>query len=243
MNNHSITKIAFLGSYVPRQCGIATFTYDLCRGVQSLFPSTNCSVITVSDVTGSYRYPEEVRFEIDEKSALSYHHAAEFINLNEFDVVCVQHEFGIYGGDSGSHILKLLEEVNVPVLTTFHTILNEPDPAQFRIMERITGLSSKIISMTNTGKHFLNTIYGFPEKKIGIIPHGIPDMAFVDPNFYKDELGVEGKTVLLTFGLLAPNKGIEVAIKALPAILEKFPNIVYVILGVGCHCLCRGKRN
>jgi glycosyltransferase involved in cell wall biosynthesis len=231
MNNHSINKIAFLGSYVPRQCGIATFTYDLFRGFQNLFPSTHCSVVTVSDTPGSYGYPEEVRFEIDEKSTLSYHHAAEFINFNEFDIVCVQHEFGIYGGVSGSYLLKLLEEINVPVITTFHTILNEPDPTQFRIMEKITNLSSKIISMTSTGKHFLNTIYGFPEKKIEIIPHGIPDMAFVDPNFYKDELGVEGKTVLLTFGLLAPNKGIELAIRALPPVLDKFPNIVYVILG------------
>lgn len=231
MNNPPINKIAFIGSYVPRKCGIATFTFDLCRAFQNKFPSVHFSVITVSDTPKNYNYPEEVRFEIDEKSTLSYHHAAEFINLNEFDIICIQHEFGIYGGICGNYLLKLLEEINVPVVTTFHTILNEPDPSQRQIIQKISDYSSKIISMTTTGKYFLEKIYDLPEKKIEVIPHGIPDMAFVDPSFYKDELGVEGKTVLLTFGLLAPNKGIEFAINALPSILNEFPDIVYIILG------------
>jgi glycosyltransferase involved in cell wall biosynthesis len=139
----------------------------------------------------------------------------------------VQHEFGIYGGLAGSHVLALLHELRMPIVTTLHTILREPNVEQRRVMRELIRLSTRLVVMTEKGKEFLLDIYQVPEKKIDLIPHGIPDMPFADPNYFKDEFGVAGKQVLLTFGLLSPNKGIEFALRALPRIVKDFPNIVF----------------
>jgi glycosyltransferase involved in cell wall biosynthesis len=147
------------------------------------------------------------------------------------EIVLVQHEFGIYGGPAGSHLLALLRDVHMPVITTLHTVLREPNADQQALMNQLNELSNRFIVMADRGKGFLTEIYGIGPEKIDVIPHGIPDMPFIDPNFNKDQFGVEGKTVLLTFGLLSPNKGIEHAIEALPWILEQHPNVVYIILG------------
>ena len=153
------------------------------------------------------------------------------MNINNVDLVCLQHEYGIYGGTVGSHILALLRELRMPVVTTLHTILNEPDPKQRSVMEAISQLSDRLVVMSERGAEFLQEVYQVPADKIDLIPHGIHDVPFVDPNFYKDKFGVEGKSVLLTFGLLSPNKGIEYVIRALPEILEHCPNLVYIVLG------------
>ncbi len=232
MNKKNLpNKIAFIGDYLPRKCGIATFTSDIFLNITEQYPQNNCFVISVNDRKEGYDYPKEVKFEIEEQEFASYQRAADFINFNNIEIVSLQHEFGIYGGHSGSHILGLLRDLHVPVVTTFHTILDKPTNSQFLIMLELIKLSSRLISMTEKGKTFLHEIYKAPISKIDVIPHGIPDMSFVDPNFYKDQFGVEGKQVFLTFGLLSPQKGIENVLRAMPGILNEFPNVVYVVLG------------
>jgi len=185
----------------------------------------------VNDRPEGYAYPQRVRFELDQNEISTYLSATDFLNINSVDLVCIQHEYGIFGGPAGSHILAMLRELRMPVVTTLHTVLKEPDENQRRVLEEISALSDRIVVMTRKGVEFARDIYGIPGEKIDLIPHGIPDVPFVDPNFYKDQFGLQGKTVLLTFGLLSPNKGIEHVIAALPRVLERHPNLVYVVLG------------
>ena len=227
----AIQQVAFLGNHLPRQCGIATFTSDICEAIATEFPHSQCIVGAVNDRIDGYDYPARVRFEIDEKELNSYRRAADFLNINNVELVLVQHEYGIYGGPAGSHLLALLRDVHMPVVTTLHTVLRDPNTDQRALMKQLDQLSNRFIVMADRGKVFLEEIYGIVREKIDVIPHGIPDMPFIDPNFNKDQFGVEGKTVLLTFGLLSPNKGIEHVIEALPTILEQHSNVVYIILG------------
>ena len=226
-----IRKVAFLGDYLPRKCGIATFTTDLRCSMAKEHPAIQCLVVPVNDRAGGYDYPAEVRFEIAEQDLPSYLRAADFLNITDVDVICVQHEFGIFGGPAGSHVLALLRELRMPIVTTLHTILREPSAEQRRVMRDLIRLSTRLLVMTERGRDFLREIYQAPEAKIDLIPHGIPDMPFADPNYFKDEFGVAGRQVLLTFGLLSPNKGIEFALRALPEVLREYPNVVYVVLG------------
>jgi glycosyltransferase involved in cell wall biosynthesis len=226
-----IRKIAFLGDYLPRKCGIATFTNDLRCAVAAEFPAMQCLVVPVNDLAGGYDYPAEVRFEIAEQDLPSYLRAADFLNITDVDVVCVEHEFGIFGGPAGSHVLALLRELRMPIVTTLHTILREPNPEQRLVMRDLIRRSTRLVVMAERGREFLLNVYQAPANKIDLIPHGIPDMPFADPNYFKDEFGVAGKHVLLTFGLLSPNKGIEYALRALPDIIREFPNVVYIVLG------------
>jgi glycosyltransferase involved in cell wall biosynthesis len=231
MTDLSISRVAFLGDYLPRQCGIATFTTDICEAVASEFPECDCLVGAVNDRPEGYEYPARIRFEIDEKELDSYRRAADFLNINNVEVVSVQHEFGIYGGPAGSHLLGFLRDVHMPVVTTLHTVLVDPSADQRAVMKQLDELSNRFIVMAEKGRDMLISVYGVSPDKIDLIPHGVPDVQFIDPSFHKDQFGVEGKTVLLTFGLLSPNKGIEHVIEALPAILRENPNVVYIVLG------------
>jgi glycosyltransferase involved in cell wall biosynthesis len=224
-------RIAFIGNYLPRQCGIATFTTDLCEAVAVEHPGATCIALPVNDNEAGYEYPSRVRFELAEKDIDSYRRAADFLNINSVDVVSLQFEYGIFGGRAGSHILALLRELRMPIVTTLHTILREPDPHQRRVLEEVAALSDRVVVMSERGAAFLREVYRISPAKIDLIPHGIPDLSFVDPGFHKDLFGVEGKIVLLSFGLLSANKGIENVIAALPAILAKHPNVVYFIVG------------
>ncbi len=224
-------RIAFLGGFLPRLCGIATFTHDVCEAVATAAPASLCFAGAVNDRIERYEYPERVRFELDEKDLDSYRRAADFLNFNNVDVLCVQHEFGIFGGSAGSHLLTLLREVRMPVVTTLHTILRDPNPAQRKVMDELVKRSDRLIVMAQKGAEILRETYGVSDAKVDLIPHGIPDIPFIDSSFYKAELGVEGRMVLLTFGLLGPGKGIENAIEALPEIVRRHPNVVYLILG------------
>jgi glycosyltransferase involved in cell wall biosynthesis len=225
------TRIAFVGNYLPRQCGIATFTTDLCNALATEYGSGRLFAIPVNDPESSYDYPEQVRLELDQEDLASYERAAEFLNFNGNDLVCMQHEYGIYGGIAGSHILTLLHKLKMPVVTTLHTVLRDPDPNQRMVLEEIARLSDRVVVMSEQAAQFLREVYAVPDGKVDIIPHGVPDFQFMDPNYYKDRFGAEGKSVLLTFGLLSPNKGIENVIRALPAILAKHPNVVYIVSG------------
>ena len=224
-------RIAFLGAYLPRLCGIATFTHDLSEAVAVAAPASQCFAGAMNDRIEGYDYPPRVRFELDQKDLDSYRRAADFLNFNNADVLCVQHEFGIYGGSAGSHLLALLKEVRMPVVTTLHTVLREPNADQRKVMEGLIRRSDRLVVMARKGAEILRETYGVLDTKVDIIPHGIPDMPFIDSSFYKAQFGVEGRMVLLTFGLIGPGKGIEYAIEALPEIMTRHPNVVYLVLG------------
>jgi len=224
-------SIAFIGTYVPRCCGIATFTRDLRAAVAAHRPNVKTWVVPVTDPGSRYDYPAEARFECTEDDLESYRRAAEFLNLSNVDVVSLQHEYGIFGGEAGSHVLTLLRELRMPVHTTLHTVLAAPTATQRRVMDELLHLSARLAVMTERGRELLETVYGVSAGRIDVIPHGIPDMPFVDPEFHKDRFGLAGKSVLFTFGLLAHNKGIETMIAALPRIVATHPDVVYVVLG------------
>jgi glycosyltransferase involved in cell wall biosynthesis len=230
-NTTTIKRISFLGDHLPRQCGIATFTSDICEAIATEFSHCQSIVGAINDRPEGYDYPDQVRFELDQTELDSYRRAADFLNINNVEVVSVQHEYGIYGGPAGSHLLEFLRDVRMPAVTTLHTLLVEPNQDQRAVMKELDELSNRFIVMAERGKRFLEEIYGVAPQKIDVIPHGLPDIPFIDPSFNKDQFGVEGKTVLLTFGLLSPNKGIEDVIEALPEILKQHPNVVYIVLG------------
>jgi glycosyltransferase involved in cell wall biosynthesis len=225
-------RIAVVGNYLPRRCGIATFTADLCDALHAEYGTTELLALPVNDTEEGYAYPARVRFELSEDNLASYRQAADFLNFSNIDLVCLQHEYGIFGGQAGAHILELLRRLRMPFATTLHTVLREPNPDQRRVLEEIATLSDRVIVMSKQSSEILQEVFRVPADKIDLIPHGIPDLPFTDPSFYKDGFGTEGKEVLLTFGLLSPNKGIENVIKALPQILARHSNVVYMVSGV-----------
>jgi len=226
-----IKSVAVIGNYLPRQCGIATFTTDLVEGLSAEAPDINCWTVAMNDRPEGYHYPEKVRFEINQNKLSDYSTASQFINISQTDIVCVQHEYGLFGGPAGSHLLKLLADLRMPVVTTLHTVLKDPAPEYRHVMCKLSELSDKMVVMSRKASEFLKDIYAVPEDKIAFIHHGIHDTPFIDPSFDKDKFGVEGKKVLLTFGLLSANKGIENVLRALPAVIQKHPDVVYIILG------------
>lgn len=227
----SIRRLAFIGNSLPRRCGIATFTTDLRQAVAGFRPDVETCIVAMTNQGHTYDYPPAVRAEIRDDRLQDYIDAAEVLNTGQFDAVSLQHEFGIFGGEAGSHVTALLSRLNMPIITTLHTVLSEPTRAQREVMARVVELSSGLVVMANKGRELLRTIYNVPADKIEVIPHGIPDVPFVGSLMAKKKLGFSGRSVILTFGLLSPNKGIEVMIDAMPNILCRHPNTVYVVLG------------
>ena len=224
-------RIAIVGNYLPRRCGIATFTTDLCDAIHAEYGATELLALPVNDTEEGYTYPARVRFELSEDNLASYRQAADFLNFSNIDLVCLQHEYGIFGGRAGGHILELVRRLQMPFATTLHTVLRDPNPDQRAVMEEIAALSDRMIVMSQHSAEILQEVFRVPSEKIDLIPHGIPDLPFTDPSFYKDAFGTEGKDVLLTFGLLSPNKGIENVIQALPKILSRHSNVIYMVAG------------
>ncbi|MBC8077420.1 MAG: glycosyltransferase, partial [Chloroflexales bacterium] len=211
-----IHKVAVLGNYLPRQCGIATYTSHLCEAIAAEAPAAAIFALAMNDTAEGYDYPERVRFELAQHDLAAYRRAADFVNGANSDVLCVQHEYGIFGGPSGSHLLALLHDVQAPIVTTLHTILREPSGEQRDVLTELAQLSDRLVVMSERGATFLRDVYAIPAEKIDVIPHGIPDVPFLDSSFHKDQFDAEGKIVLLTFGLLSQNKGIEHVIAAMP---------------------------
>jgi len=226
-----LKRVAFIGNYLPRQCGIATFTTDLCESFSAQFPDVQTMVLAMNDTPQGYPYPDMVRYQLRENNLFDYERAANFLNQHAVDAISLQHEFGIFGDTWGKNILTLLRNVNAPVVTTFHTVLEKPDPEQYEVLREVARLSNRLVVMSEHSRNDLRDIYNVPEHKIDFIPHGIHDVPFVDPGFHKDKLGAEGRFVLMTFGLLSRNKGIEYVIEALPAVVEHYPDLVYLVLG------------
>ena len=226
-----IKRVAMIGNHTPRQCGIGTFTADLIESFSAKYPGADCFAVAMNDRPEGYDYPPEVRLQIAQNDLASYRSAALYLNSNEVDVVCLQHEYGIFGGEAGSHILTLLRALKMPIITTLHTILKDPNADQRRVMTELAKLSDRLVVMSQCGAKFLQEVHQIDPSKIDVIPHGIPDLPETDSEAFKAQLNVSGKSVLLTFGLLSPDKGVENVIEAMPAILEKFPDVAYVVLG------------
>src|SRR5882762_5601954 len=226
-----LRRIAVIGNSLPRRCGIATFTTDLQQAISTSRPTLETCIVAMTDHGQTYDYPKAVAFQIQDNKIEEYIRAADFLNAGRFDTVCLQHEFGIFGGEAGGHILALLSRLTMPVVTTLHTVLARPTAAQRAVLERIVEASSKVVVMANKAHELLRSVYQVPEDKIEVIAHGIPDVAFVGPEAAKARLGFGGRSVILTFGLLSPNTGIEVMIAARPAILQRRADAVYVVRG------------
>src|SRR5437762_6299726 len=226
-----LRRIAVIGNSLPRRCGIATFTTDLQRAITSSRPGLECPIVAMTDHGQTYDYPASVALQIRDDSIEAYVQAAAVLNAGRFDVACLQHEFGIFGGEAGGHILELLSRLTMPVVTTLHTVLAKPTAAQRAVMDRIVEASAKIVVMASKGRELLRSVYRVPDEKIEVIAHGIPDFPYVEPDAAKARLGFGDRSVILTFGLLSPSKGIEVMIDAMPSILKRRPDAVYVVLG------------
>ncbi len=236
-------RIAFVSSYPPRRCGIATFTADLMEALGGAYgngnPAVNgnggppgwSQVIALNNISEGYPYGPEVSFHVREQYQGDYYRAADFINFSPVDVVCLQHEFGLYGGDDGSHVLHLLGNLRKPVVTVLHTVLLEPTPGQRLVLNRVCALSSLVVVQAERAVHYLRRIYGVPGDKIMLIYHGAPDIPFLDSSYYKEQFQAEGRKVLLTFGLLGPGKGLEYGIAAMEQIAAGYPEALYIILG------------
>ena len=226
-----LRRLAFIGNSLPRRCGIATFTTHLQQAIAASRADLETRIVAMNDNGQAYDYPPVVGFQVKDDRTEDYVRAAEFLNAGQFDGVSLQHEFGIFGGEAGNHIMALLSRLTMPVITTFHSVLAQPTSAQRDVLNRIVDASSRVVVMAEKGRELLRTVCRVPVEKIEVIPHGIPDVAFVEPDQAKARLGFSGKAVILTFGLLSPNKGIEVMIEAMPSILKRRPDAVYVVLG------------
>lgn len=221
-------RVALLGTHTPRQCGIATFTHDLAEAIAQAQPRTEVLVVGMNDGQ-TYSYPDRVALTIEQDDVAAYEAAADALNARAIDVLCVQHEFGIFGGPAGSYLLTLLRRVRSPIVTTLHTVLENFTPEQFAVIEELALLSAKLIVMSERAVSFL-VAQGVPRQKISLIHHGIPDVR-EDREAAKASLGLSGRSLIFTFGLLSPNKGIETAIRALPAVVRDVPNVTYLVLG------------
>ena len=226
-----LSRVAFIGNHLPRRCGIATFTHDLHRAVLSADPEFETCVVAMTNPASPHEYRKPVGFLVREDVDQDYRDAAAYLNNGGFEVVSLQHEYGIFGGEAGDKLLELMSKLAMPVVTTLHTVLEAPTPAQRRVMDQIGHRSSKLIVMSEKGRSLLMTVHDVPATKIEVIPHGIPEFPFVEPHGAKARLGFEGKSVILTFGLLSPSKGIETVVDAMPEIIRSCPNAVYVVLG------------
>jgi glycosyltransferase involved in cell wall biosynthesis len=226
-----LSRLAFIGNSLPRRCGIATFTTNLQQAISTSCAGVETAIVAMTDHGHAYDYPSVVRLQVNDARIEDYAHAADVLNASQFEAVSLQHEFGIFGGEAGAHIMALLSRLNMPIVTTLHTVLSEPTLAQRGVLDRIVEASSKVIVMAEKGRELLRSVYRAPAEKIEVIPHGIPDFPFVEPDKAKAKFGYSGRAVILTFGLLSPNKGVEVMINAMPTILKSRADAMYVVLG------------
>ena len=231
VEQRQVQTMGLLGSYTPRQCGIATFSKDLHDALAAELAPGAVRVLAMDDLAGEYDYPPEVHFQIPQHSQSAYLPPADMLNVNQIDVCLIQHEYGIYGGNDGSHVLDFARDLRMPIITTLHTILPHPSAGQRAVLRELIRVSDRVVVMSRSAEQILIDVYGAKPGRVAYIPHGIPDVPFVDPDFYKDQFGVAGRKVILQFGLLGPGKGIEVVLRAMPKIVEKHPDAVFIILG------------
>ncbi len=226
-----IDHIALIGNYLPRKCGIATYTTDTRNALVERFPGLKVDVYAMDDHPGRYTYPDAVTAAIPQGDRGAYVDTARRIEASGAQALWVQHEYGIFGGSAGDYLLALIERVSLPLVVTLHTVLESPSADERRVLEAILRRAAKVIVMAERGRDILTRVYGANPRSIAMIPHGVPDRPLVDPETLKGAFGWSGRDVILTFGLLAPNKGIETMIAAMPAIVADHPQALYVVLG------------
>ena len=227
----SLSHIALIGNALPRRCGLATYTSHVLQALRDRFPTLAVDHYAMNDPGRLYDYPKSVTGTIRQEEIDDYIDAAAHIEASRAELVWVQHEFGIFGGPAGLYLLELLEQLSVPIVVTLHSVVDLPTKEQREVMDRLTQCSSKLIVMAEKGRSILKKIYAVPDRKIALIPHGVPDQPFTSPALIKPHFELGGKNVLLTFGLISPNKSIETMIEAMPAILAAHPNTQYVVAG------------
>jgi len=223
--------VTYLSSYPPRECGIATFTKDLVDSIDRLNVLSPPIISAINDKGGYYQYPHQVRIQIDRENPESYMTAAKTINDSKIQVINLQHEFGLFGGSWGDYLIPFLEEVNKPVITTLHTILETPNKDAERVMRDLIRLSHRLVVIARIGARILEQTYDTLPDKVRYIPHGCPNVPFINSETVKNYLGYKNKVIMSTFGLISQGKGLEYAINALPGIVEKTPNLLYLIIG------------
>ncbi len=239
---NSVKSVALLGSYTPRQCGIATFTKDLREALAGEI-GDGASVIAMDDEVAAYDYPSEVRYQINHHRAGDYVTAAQMLNNQQIDAAIIQHEYGIFGGRDGAHVLSFARRARMPLIATLHTVLTEPSPTQRSTLRELIRVCDRVVVMSRKAENILTDGWGVPRQKIAFIPHGVPDVPFVDPHYYAEHFQTVGRRVLLTFGLLGPGKGIETALRAMPAVIAKHPDVLYIILGATHPHVIRDEGN
>ncbi len=228
---NAAAKIALVGSFPPRRCGIATFTADVAKSLIKADPKVSCEVVAVLDATDDVPADAIVRHTIRQETEADYIQTARRLNESAVDVVCIQHEFGIYGGPSGQMLIPFMNALHAPIVTTLHTVLERPTPDQERVMRAILRRSARVVVMAERGADMLKRIYGADPERIVVTPHGAPDVPYRPAEECKQRFGLDGRLVMLTFGLLSPGKGIENVIEAMPKIISHNPTALYVILG------------
>ncbi|UUX98486.1 glycosyltransferase family 4 protein [Sphingomonas sp. J315] len=226
-----VDHIALVGNFLPRKCGLATFTTDCYQALRTRFPDMRVDVYAMDDRPGAYAFPPAVTATIPQDDRAAYLDAARAIDASGAQAIWVQHEYGIYGGSAGEHLIALLDRTGLPVIATLHTVLEAPNSDERRVMEALLRRAARVIVMAEKGRDILRRAHGVDPRKVVVIPHGVPDRAYVDPDSMKSRFGWDGRQVILTFGLLAPSKGIETVIEALPQVAAKHPDALYVILG------------
>jgi len=225
-------RVVFISTFPPRRCGIATFTADLIRSTEAASQGSFEPLVVTMRSDSHVRYDNPVKFEIRQNVRSDYICAADYINFSHIDLVSVQHEFGLFGGEAGSYLSLLLNRLKAPIITTLHTVLDEPAPEYQKALVDVCAASEKVVTMNERGVTMLQDIYGIPTERIELIAHGIPDLPFVDSNYYKHKFGLEGRRTVLTFGLINKNKGIEKMLRAMPQIIEAEPSVMYIVLGM-----------
>lgn len=223
--------IAYVATYPPQECGIATFTRDLSTAIEKYTPFSRPMVVAVTGNVDTHHFPSVVKYQIMKENHQSYLDAADMINDSDIWGVSLQHEYGIFGGRDGEYILDFVDRLRVPVITTLHTVLFDPGPNQKRIMQRLCEMSASTVVMVKTGKDMLVETYGIPASKIAVIPHGVPNVSKISTAQAKKTLGIGNVPVMSTFGLISRGKGIEYALKAMPGILRKHADTLYLVLG------------
>ena len=236
-------RAIYVSSYIPRRCGIATYTKDLTSAINSLNPESLAEIIAMNDVDESYDFPWEVKLRINQNNNDDYIAAAHYINQSSADVVNLQHEFGLYGGVSGDYILPMIDMINKPIVSCFHSILPAPDSHQQYIIGRLIEASEAVVAMTHISKQILKDVYNCPDEKSVVIYHGVPDFEYNSMSKYKNKLGIETDSMLLMSGLIGPGKGIEFVIEAMIEIVKEHPHVKFYVLGQSHPSLIKGKKD
>lgn len=224
-------RITYMASYPPRECGIATFTKDLVEAVDRAYPGNPGRIVALNESQGTYRYGPEVKFAVTVDDLDSYREAAQYVNRSKAELLCIQHEYGIFGGENGENLFAFLDVLQKPLVITLHTVLPQPGDHLRRVTQELVARADATVVLARKALEILARDYDVYDSSVRYIPHGVPNVRKLPASSFKSILGLEGRFTISTFGLINPGKGIEYAIKALPGVVEKYPSVLYLVLG------------